>query len=114
MSGGHVRNLLLLVQAVIDHIEDLPISGDAVQRSITDARDTYRRTVDDDQWSLLAEVSLSKQIRNDDRYRILLLNRCLLEYRYFDEAKEKQRWYDVHPLIKDVPEFKQAEDKIQS
>ena len=113
MSGGHVRNLLLLVQAAIDHIEKLPISGDAVQRSITDARDTYRRTVDDDQWDLLAEVSVSKQIRNADRYRVLLLNRCLLEYRYFDAVKEKQRWYDVHPLIREIPEFKQAVDKIQ-
>ena len=104
-SGGHVRNLLLLLQVAIDYIEDLPISGEAVERAITDARDTYRRTVDNDQWNLLAEVSVSKQIRDDDRYRILLLNRCVLEYRYFSEAMEKQCWYDVQPLIKEIPEF---------
>jgi hypothetical protein len=31
-----------------------------------------------------------------------------MEYRYFDEDGTLQCWYDVHPLIKAIPEFKQA------
>ena len=53
MSGGHVRNLLLLTQDAIGRTVDLPISKRAVQRAITQARDTYRRTVNHDQWRLL-------------------------------------------------------------
>jgi len=108
MSGGHVRNLLLLMQRAMDYTEELPIGLDAVQLSVTDARDAYRRTVDEDQWSLLAEVGVSKQIRNEDEYRDLLFNRCVLEYCFFDEANNRQRWYDVHPLIREIPEYQEA------
>jgi hypothetical protein len=108
MSGGHVRNLLLLTQDAIGRTADLPISKRAVQRAITQARDTYRRTVENDQWCLLAEVSRSKRVVNDDKYRSLLFNRCLLEYRYLDDEGEVQRWCDVHPLIKGIQEYKEA------
>lgn len=108
MSGGHVRNLLLLTQDAIGRTAALPISKRAVQRAITQARDTYRRTVNHDQWGLLAEVSRTKRVVNADEYRSLLFNRCLLEYRYIDDEGEVQRWCDVHPLIRGIQEFKEA------
>ncbi|MEI6065402.1 MAG: ATP-binding protein, partial [Pseudanabaena sp. ELA748] len=108
MSGGHVRNLMLLVRSAIDHIDSLPITEKAIQRGITQARDTYRRTVEQDEWELLAKVTESKQIDNDDRYRKLLFNRCVLQYGYFDDEGELQPWYDVHPLIKGIQQFKDA------
>jgi hypothetical protein len=108
MSGGHVRNLMLLVRSAIDHIDSLPITEKAIQRGITQARDTYRRTVEQDEWELLAKVTESKQIDNDDRYRKLLFNRCVLQYGYFDVDGELQPWYDVHPLIKGIQQFKDA------
>jgi hypothetical protein len=108
MSGGHVRNLLLLTQDAIGRTAELPISKKAVQRAITQARDTYRRTVNHDQWELLAEISHTKRVVNDDKYRSLLFNRCLLEYRYLDNESEVQRWCDVHPLIRGIQEFKEA------
>jgi hypothetical protein len=83
-----------------------------VRRAITQARDTYRRTVENHQWILLAEVSRSKRIINDDQYRSLMYNRCLLEYRYLDDDAEMQRWYDIHPLIQGIPEFKEAVAKL--
>lgn len=113
MSGGHVRNLLLLTQDAIGRTEELPISQKVVRRAITQARDTYRRTVENDQWRLLAEVSRSKKVVNDDKYRSLLFNRCLLEYRYLDDEGEVQRWCDVHPLIKGIQEFKEAVALLQ-
>jgi hypothetical protein len=112
MSGGHVRNLLLLTQDAIGRTEELPISEKAVRRAITQARDTYRRAVENHQWCLLAEVSCSKRIINDDLYRSLMYNRCLLEYRYLDDDGEMQRWYDIHPLIQGIPEFKEAVAKL--
>ena len=108
MSGGNVRNLMLLVRSAIDHIDSLPITEKAIQRGITQARDTYRRTVEQDEWELLAKVTESKQIDNDDRYRKLLFNRCVLQYGYFDDEGELQPWYDVHPLIKRIQQFKDA------
>ncbi|TBR58981.1 pilus assembly protein PilB [Westiellopsis prolifica IICB1] len=112
MSGGHVRNLLLLTQDAIARTEELPITENAVRRAITQARDTYRRAVEDNQWDILAKVSHSKQIRNDDQYRSLMYNRCLLEYRYLYDEGEMQRWYDIHPLIQGIAEFKEAVAKL--
>ncbi|MEH2015267.1 ATP-binding protein [Nostoc sp.] len=112
MSGGHVRNLLLLTQDAIGRTEELPVSENAVLRAITQARDAHRRTVEDNQWCLLAEMSCSKRIINDNLYRSLMYNCCVLEYRYFDDDGEMQPWYDIHPLIKGIPEFKEAVQKL--
>ncbi|MFZ1028393.1 MAG: ATP-binding protein [Limnoraphis robusta] len=113
MSGGDMRNLILLTQVAIERTATLPITKRAVQRSITQLRDVYRKTVEDDQWEILADVFQTKTIRNDDEYRPLLFNRCILEYCYYDDQGELQRWNDVHPLIRGIPEFKQAVEKTQ-
>ncbi|MEL7038891.1 MAG: ATP-binding protein [Cyanobacteria bacterium J06592_8] len=113
MSGGDMRNLILLTQVAIQQTATLPISKRAVQRSITQLRDIYRKTVEDDQWEILADVSQTKTIRNNEEYRPLLFNRCILEYCYYDEEDEKHTWNDVHPLIRGIPEFKQAVEKIK-
>jgi len=112
MSGGHVRNLMLLVRSAIDYIDTLPITDKAIQRSITQARDTYRRTVEQEEWELLAKVAHDKQIDNAEDYRKLLFNRCVLQYVYFDADGELQPWYDVHPLIKSIQQFKDAAAKL--
>ncbi|MDJ0572934.1 MAG: hypothetical protein QNJ53_28390 [Pleurocapsa sp. MO_192.B19] len=108
MSGGHVRELMLLIRGAIKRTDSLPIPAKAVQRSITEARDVYRRTVENNQWLILAKAFRSKRLENDDQYRSLLFSRCLLEYRYFDEAGEMKRWCDIHPLIKGIQEFQEA------
>lgn len=106
MSGGHVRNLVLLVQTAIKYNEEenLPIQARALAQAIRQLRKTYCDTVNEDQWELLAAVHRSKQILNDDAHRSLLFTRCLLEYR------EEESWHDVHPVLRDVPEFKTVYD----
>ncbi|UNU26515.1 AAA family ATPase [Microcoleus vaginatus] len=106
MSGGHVRNLLLMMQEAITRTEDLPITAKAAQRAITQARDVYRRTPEEGEWQILAKVSHTQRILNDEQHRDLLFSRCILEYRYYDEEGEMQPWYDVHPLIKGIKQFK--------
>lgn len=113
MSGGHVRELMHLTKEAINRSRQLPITVRAVQRAITEARDTYRRTVQRGQWEILATVANSKRIENDESYRELLFRRCVLEYRYFDSEGELQCWYDVHPLIRGIQEFKEALAKVQ-
>jgi len=107
-SGGHVRELMLLTKEAINRTETLPIAAKAVQRAITEVRDTYRRTVEHREWTTLAKVAKDHSIENNEEYRSLLFRRCVLEYRYFDAAGEMQCWYDAHPLIKGIQEFKNA------
>jgi hypothetical protein len=113
MSGGHVRNLLLMMQEAITRTEDLPITAKAAQRAITQARDVYRRTPEEGEWQILAKVSQTQRILNDEQHRNLLFSRCILEYRYYDEEGEMQPWYDVHPLIKGIKQFKDCLAQLQ-
>jgi len=113
ISGGHLRELMLLMQETINRTENLPIPARSVQRAITKVRDVYRRTVESSEWEILAEVARRKQIRNDEQHRSLLFRRCILEYRYFDEEGELQPWYDVHPLILGIQQFQDALAQIQ-
>ncbi|MGK7880128.1 MAG: ATP-binding protein [Crocosphaera sp.] len=105
MTGGHVRNLMLLMASAFDQIDDLPITKRAAQRAITQARDVYRRTVEHEQWPLLVNVHQTHEIQNDQEHRKLLFNRCILQYGYFDDDEEFKSWYDVHPLILKISEF---------
>lgn len=107
LSGGHVRGLLRLAQEAVNRTDTLPISAKAVQRAITEERDSYRRAVEEHQWDVLVAVSRTKQIHHDMEHRSLLFNLCLLEYSYLDEQGEKQTWHDVHPLIENIPQFKE-------
>jgi AAA ATPase domain len=114
MSGGHMREVMQLMQTACDWTDSLPIPVSAVQRAITRARDNYRNTVDEIDWQKLAEVSVRKLVPNDGDYRKLLFNRCVLEYREIDQNGDMICWHDVHPLIENIPEFQQAKNKLPS
>lgn len=109
MSGGHVRNLMFLVQTAIiyNEKEDLPIQSSDLAKAVSKLRKAYKDTVNEDQWTLLAKVHRSKQILNDSNHRSLLFSRCLLEYC----ENEDNSWYDVHPVLREVPQFKAALSK---
>ena len=112
-SGGHVRELLLLMKEAMNRANDLPIPTRAVRRAIAETRDTYRRTVEKEQWAVLAQVAQDRSIDNDEDHRDLLFRRCLMEYRFFDKDDVLQCWYDAHPLIKGIPEFKEAQAQLK-
>lgn len=111
-SGGHVRELLLLMKEALNRTNSLPIPTRAVRRAIAETRDTYRRTVEEHQWPILAKVAHIRSIDNDDDHRDLLFRRCLMEYRFLDNDGNLQCWYDVHPLIKAIPEFQAAQNAL--
>ena len=114
MSGGHVRNLMQLIQKALDWTDELPITAKAARRAVEEIRETYRKTVQEDQWEILARSCHRKEMDNDGEHLRLLLNRCLLEYRYYDENDKLQTWYNVHPLIEGIPRFQTALKKVQS
>jgi AAA ATPase domain len=114
MSGGHMRSLMSLLSSAISYTDRFPIPQKAIVKAITQARNNYRRAVEEDllkqrnQWQTLAQVYRSKRMKNGDEYRSLLFNRCLLEYSYVDQEGEEQRWVDVNPMIVKLPEFQEA------
>jgi len=107
ISGGHVRNLMLLMKTAVRETDELPISERAVQRSISDFRNTYRKAIEEHEWSILAKVHLTKDKLNNVENNKLLFNRCILEY-HDVEGKNIRPWHDVHPLILEIEKFQEA------
>ena len=55
-------------------------------------------------------MAATKKMPNEEmdrEYRRLLASRCIVEYRYYDDRERLVRWYDVHPLVKDLEKFSQ-------
>jgi hypothetical protein len=77
-----MRELMQLVQTALNWTDELPIRRQAMLRAIVKGRDDYGNAVDEVDWAKLAEVAQSlSAVPNDDDYRGLLFNRCVLEYR---------------------------------
>ncbi|MGC1309942.1 MAG: ATP-binding protein [Phormidesmis sp.] len=114
MSGGHMRVLMQLLQKSMDQVDELPITAEAAQIAIEEQRDTYRTGISKERWDLFARIHVSKQLENDEDSLLLLLNRCLMEYRYYDEGMRLHQWCDVHPLLEGFDQFKAALVKLQA
>lgn len=114
VSGGHVRILMQLIQKAIDWTDELPITAKAANKAIEETRETYQKSIQEYQWEILALAGHLKQADNDEEHLRLLLNRCLLEYRYYDRDDKLKIWYNVHPLIEGIQKFQDALKKVQT
>jgi AAA ATPase domain len=112
--GGHVRELMQMMQDSLNRTDQLPIKAQDVQRAITELREVYQRTVEEPEWARLALVAKDRGIPNNNEYRSLLQRRCILEYRCLDQDGEILTWYDVHPLIHKLQKFKEELAKLNS
>ena len=108
MSGGHLRSLMILIQSSIAWTDELPIELKAVQRAFQELKEVYNRTTEPSEWEILARVYCSKQAENNEQYLRLLVNRSILEYRYYDTDETLKAWVDVNPLITGIPQFQKA------
>jgi hypothetical protein len=104
-SGGHIRELMQMMQEAVNRTDQLPIAPKAVQRAIADLRTVYQRVVEEPEWTRLVNVAHQHTIPNDNEHRSLLQRRCILEYSYLDAEGEPCTWYDVHPLIRQLQRF---------
>ena len=60
------------------------------------------RMVPEEHFKMLATVARQKRAPNDDKHQTMLYNLSVLEYMNGD------RWCDVHPAVRELPEFKDA------
>lgn len=100
-----MRVLMQLLQTAMDWVDELPITAEAAQTAIEEQRDVYRPALNTVRWNILVQTYVSKQFDNEDESLQLLLSRCLMEYRYYDESQRLVQWCDVHPLIEGFDTF---------
>ena len=99
ISGGHVRNLLVLLYRCRQK-SDPPIERDCVESVIIQRRNELSRAITPDEWELLRQVAQQKTVRGEDGYQKLLRSLFVFEYR--DRANY---WFDINPILAEAQEL---------
>ncbi|BDM78604.1 glycosyltransferase family protein [Acaryochloris marina] len=99
-SGGHVRNLLVLMHGCLKK-DDPPVSSKLLEQVISQRRYDLSKPITADEWELLRQVRESKAVRGEDAYQTLLRSLFVFEYR-----DEEQSWFDINPILTDAEELR--------
>jgi AAA ATPase domain len=102
VSGGHVRNLLRLLNDSIKKQKGLPITRITLDMVIQGYRNQQRLAITDDEWNLLRQVALHKKVAGEQGYQTLI--RSMFVYEYHDAEGS---WFDINPVLADAKELQQ-------
>lgn len=99
VSGGHVRNLLMLLSRCIER-DDPPLSRECVEGVIRQRRNELTLAITEDEWELLREVAQNKSLRGEEKFHTLVRDMFVFEYRDSDGS-----WFDLNPILAEAKEF---------
>lgn len=103
MSGGHLRDLMILLRSACDYTADGErISTEAVALAIQELVNGYQRSILEAELPALVEVHRTHRLPNRDDCAGLPLKLLVLEYR------NGTTWNDVHPAVLRTPLFQAA------
>ena len=94
VSGGHVRNVLRMLNDSIKKQRGLPIARQTLENVIGAYRNERTLAVTDEEWELLRLVMERKKVAGDDGYHTLI--RSMFVYEYRDAAGS---WFDINPIL---------------
>ena len=94
MSGGHVRNLLIILRSWINKARKLPLDREKLEEVLVNQRSEMMTSITKDEWELIHRVQQEKQLAGDKDYDKLIHNRFVFEYR-----DHQGSWYDINPLL---------------
>jgi len=100
ISGGHVRDLLKLLNDWIKKERQLPLKGETLENVIRSRRNELVMPISDEEWALLRQVRERKKVSGDQGYQILIRSRTVFEYRDQGES-----WFDVNPILLEAKEL---------
>jgi len=99
-SGGHVRDLLKLLNDWMKKERKFPLSRPTLDKLVRRYRNEMTLRISDSQWELLRQVQQRKWVSDDQGYELLIRSRLVFEYYYEDES-----WFDVNPILVDAQEL---------
>lgn len=99
VSGGHVRNLLVMLFGCLQK-QDPPIERDTLEDVILNQRDSYIRAIDAQEWELLHQVNAQKAVVGEAGYQALLKSLFVFEYR-----DQKGTWFGLNPILAEAEQF---------
>jgi hypothetical protein len=99
VSGGHARNLLMLLSRCLER-DDPPLSRDCVEGVIRQRRNELSLAITEDEWEWLREVAQQKSLRGEEKYQTLVRDMFVFEYRDSEGS-----WFDINPILAEAKEF---------
>jgi hypothetical protein len=103
VSGGHVRDLLRLLNGWVRKGRNFPLQRDKLEEVIRARRNEMVLQLSDAEWALLRQVRQRKKVGGDQDYQTLIHSRLVFEYRDQGES-----WFDVNPILLEAPELQGA------
>ena len=92
-SGGHVRNLLVLINNCLRKA-DPPLTQALLHQVISLRLSDLTKAIEVEEWALLREVHRTKAVRGEGEYQALLRSLFVFEYR-----DAGQTWFDLNPVL---------------
>jgi hypothetical protein len=99
VSGGHARNLLMLLSRCLER-DDPPLSRDCIEGVIRQRRNELTLAITVDEWELLRQVAQHKSLRGEEKYQTLVRDMFVFEYRDSEGS-----WFDINPILVEAKEF---------
>jgi len=99
MSGGHMRNLIRLLDGCLRK-QDPPFQRDTLEAVIRNERDSLVGLVSDHEWDLLLLAVSRQGVQGDEDYNILVRSLFLYEYR-----DTQGRWFGINPLLAETNRY---------
>jgi energy-coupling factor transporter ATP-binding protein EcfA2 len=102
-SGGHVRNIMRLLNDALRKQRGLPVTLEVLEDTIRKRRNELVLSIDDQEWRLLRQVNSTKKVVGDTGYQTLI--RSMYVYEYQDENGS---WFEVNPVLVTAQEFNES------
>jgi hypothetical protein len=99
ISGGHVRNLFILIRSAIERSDGLPINHAVLERTIRRQAIDISLPLGTKEWDSLRKIHHSKRSYDEDLDLWYGLLRDLFVFAYEDDSG---LWYDWNPLLGEV------------
>lgn len=98
MSGGHIRELIHILQEAFNASDTEKFDIESVKKGIKQLEADYMRFLKTDDYKRLAKLEKDEDNESDDIMKNLLFNSVVLEYDDY--------WRRINPIIKESDEFK--------
>lgn len=104
VSGGHVRELLRLLNGWVRKGRTYPLYRQKLEEVIRARRNEMTLQLSEEEWELLRRVKYRKKVGGEQDYQTLIHSRLVFEYRMQGES-----WFDVNPILLGAKELELEE-----
>lgn len=106
MSGGHIRELIHILQEAFNASDTEMFDGKAINEGIERLKADYMRILNSDDYRRLVKLEKEQDKESDEIIKNLLFNSVVLEYNDY--------WRKINPIVKATEEFKRFLNAYES